>query len=95
MVCAAYSCPRLRNEAFFPETLDQQLEEATREFINNPERNIIEEGRVQLSKLFSWYKGDFTKGRTLLEFIEQYAETKPNTNAKVSYLEYDWSLNEQ
>jgi len=95
VVCAAYSCPKLRNEAYIPEILDQQLDDAARNFINNPENNIIHMNEVQLSKLFSWYKGDFTKSGDLLDFISKYSDIKPQPNAKINYLDYDWSLNEQ
>ena len=41
IVCASTSCPRLRREAYVPERLEQQLDEAARGFINDPARNRI------------------------------------------------------
>jgi len=95
VICAAHSCPQLRNEAYTAKNLEQQLGEDARNFINDPSRNKIQTDKVQLSKLFSWYKGDFTKGMNLAEYVSQYAEVPVNDDARVSFLEYDWSLNEQ
>lgn len=96
LVCAARSCPELRNEAYTGEKLDQQLEEEAIAFINNPTRNKIRKEEVQLSKYFTWYGGDFeANGQGIIDFINQYSNTQIFKNADISYLEYDWSLNEQ
>lgn len=94
--CASYSCPKLLNEAFCAEHLDQQLDKATKSFINNPEKNNIKEDRVEISKLLSWYWGDFKKKyNSRIEFINKYSATQVNEDAEVDYLDYNWSLNEQ
>ena len=36
--CASFSCPRLQNFAFTGAKLEEQLEEAAREFVNDPEK---------------------------------------------------------
>jgi hypothetical protein len=33
--CASFSCPPLRNEAYLPEILDEQMDESTSSFIND------------------------------------------------------------
>lgn len=91
--CASYSCPVLLNKAFEPNNLDQQLTNVTKLFINDKKRNKIGKEHVELSKIFDWFKGDFTKGQSLLTFINIYSEVKINTNANVSYLKYNWNLN--
>ena len=93
--CASYSCPLLRNEAFVADKLDQQLDEQTRKFINDPTRNKITSKKAQLSKLFSWYTGDFTKNSTLKEYIAKYADAEVTKSTKISYLDYRWELNSQ
>ncbi len=93
--CASYSCPVLRNEAYVASKLDAQLEEQTMSFINDPLRNRISTKRAEISKLFDWYKGDFTKNGSLSEFINQYASTKIVKGTKVSHLDYNWQLNKQ
>lgn len=93
--CASVSCPRLRNEAFTADKLEEQLTDQARYFLSNPGKNKISEaGNAELSKIFSWFKGDFTKSGTLIEFINQYSEVKLDPKANLSYLDYDWTLNE-
>ncbi|NET31981.1 MAG: DUF547 domain-containing protein [Cyanothece sp. SIO1E1] len=61
LVCAALSCPQLRNEPFVGERLDEQLDDQTRRFLASPQGLEIdrEAGVVRLSKIFDWYKDDW------------------------------------
>jgi len=93
IVCASFSCPKLLNTAFIPKTLEQQLQAQTVDFINDPVRNRITADKLQLSSIFNWFKGDFTKKGTLVQFVARYAKVKVSDKAKVTYLDYDWSLN--
>ncbi len=93
--CASVSCPKLQNRAFMANKLDEQLDEAAREFLDDESRNKLSENEVQLSKIFTWYKGDFTDDTSLIGYINQYAPIKVNENADVDYLDYDWGLNKQ
>lgn len=96
LVCAAVSCPKLQNRAFLPEKLDEQLTKAAEEFLSNPTKNEIKnENKAKLSKLFNWYGGDFKKNGTLIEYINKYAPTQLSKNAKIDWMDYNWSLNEQ
>lgn len=92
--CASVSCPPLQNEAFKAEKLDAQLEKAATEFINNPKYNKISKDKADVSQIFSWFKGDFTKKGSLIDYLNKYSKVKINSNAKVSNLKYDWALNE-
>lgn len=92
--CASVSCPPLLNEAFEASTIDAQLDKMANRFINDSSRNKITPGAVQLSSIFSWFKGDFTKNSSLIDFLNKYSKTKINPNAKISFLDYDWNLNE-
>ena len=91
--CASISCPKLRNEAFTAENLEAQLEAQAFHFINNPSNNIITQEKVQLSKIFEWFKSDFAKEKTLFQYLENYLSYTINENAKVEYIDYDWNLN--
>jgi hypothetical protein len=45
--------------------------------------------------IFNWYAMDFNKdGKTVRDFVNGYATVKIQKTAKLSYLDYDWSLNE-
>ncbi|MEJ7691548.1 DUF547 domain-containing protein [Daejeonella sp.] len=95
LVCAAMSCPRLRNEAYAGAKLNAQLETAGKDFLNDKAKNSITADKAELSKYFTWYGGDFTKNGSLVDFINKYSKTQINSNTKISYLDYSWSLNEQ
>ena len=92
--CASVSCPPLLNEAFVVANLENQLTRVATTFINDPTRYKISSQSAQLSPIFSWFKGDFTKKGTLIEFLNRYAKVKLSPNARVTFMEYNWNLNE-
>jgi len=61
LVCAAISCPPLRNEPYLAEGLDTQLNDQTIKFANSPYGFKLdrEDKRVYLSSIFKWYGQDF------------------------------------
>ena len=94
--CASFSCPKLQPQAYMEETLEAQLERATRDFINDSSRNDLSNGQARLSRIFKWYQKDFsTGGTTLIGFINRYLDEPLPAATRVSYLPYDWSLNEK
>ena len=87
LVCAAISCPVLRQEPYTGEKLDAQLDEQTRRFLASPHGLRIDrqENRVYISSIFKWFgkdwkptygvEGKFTGNaneRAVLNFISQY-----------------------
>jgi hypothetical protein len=88
--CAAKSCPPLHNRAFLPGTLSDQLDARSRAFVNS-KSNVLAANEVKVSKIFDWYKEDFPN---LINFLNSYSKVKINPGAKVSYMEYNWKLNE-
>ncbi|SNY94515.1 Protein of unknown function, DUF547 [Flagellimonas pacifica] len=92
--CASYSCPKLLNVAFTPQSMERLLSKTAVDFVNDKTKNRIEGGKAHLSKIFKWYKGDFTEKTSLLEYINTYLQNPVNKSTKVEYLDYDWSLNE-
>ena len=59
LVCAAISCPYLRQEPFTGENLDAQLDDQVRIFISRPEAFEIDRANneVRLSAIFDWIGG--------------------------------------
>lgn len=59
--CASHSCPQLMNRAYRSQTLEKDLDEAARDFVNDPTRNRIDvrNRKVELSKIFDWFGDDF------------------------------------
>jgi len=94
IVCASYSCPKLQNEAFTAEKLDQQLTEATKEFLADKNRNEISENSITISKIFDWFSKDFTKNGSLIDFLNLYTKVNISPNAKKRYKDYNWALND-
>ena len=92
--CASVSCPKLRNEAYEAVKINAQLDDQAKAFINNPQKNIIKSNEVQLSKIFSWFEGDFESQNGLIPFINRFSEITISKEAKIDYLPYNWSLNE-
>ena len=95
IVCASYSCPKLRNEAFTGDKVEAQLKDQAMNFINDPKRNIIQKDKIKLSKIFKWFNRDFTKNESLISFLNQYSEVKIDKDATIGYMKYNWSLNEK
>ncbi len=93
--CASYSCPKLKNEAYTAANLETQLEQAIIDFVTDPKRNIISAKKVELSKIFKWFKKDFTQNKTLIAYINTYTSEELTSKTKIDYLDYNWSLNEK
>lgn len=92
--CASFSCPKLNNKAYTADNVESELESLMKEFVNDANKNKITASKLELSEIFNWFKDDFTKKGTLIEFLNKYANTKINSNASISNMKYNWSLNE-
>jgi hypothetical protein len=96
LVCASISCPRLRNEAYTAAKLDAQLDDQGRDFLNDPTKNKPGKDAAQLSSYFKWYSGDWKdNGQSVVKWVNRYANTKITDQTSISYLDYNWNLNEQ
>ncbi len=93
--CGSESCPVLRPWEWNEEDLDQ----AARDFVNNPQNVSVEDDKLMVSTIFKWYKKDFPSD--LNSYLQQYADPDlladlQNAHERsypVKYREYDWSLN--
>lgn len=97
--CASFSCPNLRRQPFDGADLDKQLNDAAKDYINNPRGAKIKNGALHLSKIYSWYKKDFgTSNSALIAHIKRYAEQPLRDQLKSSIsiagYNYDWKLND-
>lgn len=95
LVCGALGCPPLISQAYYPNTLEAQLEIQTKIAINGSFIRVnTKKKRVEVSQIMEWYKGDFTQnGMSEIDFINNYRTEKIDKNFKISYFPYDWSLN--
>ncbi|MBW4485803.1 MAG: DUF547 domain-containing protein [Tildeniella torsiva UHER 1998/13D] len=100
LVCASGGCPILRNEAYWPDIVEAQLETDAHRFIHNPDkvRYDSETGVLYCSKIFKWYGEDFLRvAPSVPDYIGTYLSPNPPLSArtKIRYLTYDWNLNDQ
>jgi len=96
--CASKSCPPLISEPYRGNVLDQQLDTATRDFLNDSTYNYLKGNTLYVSRLFKWYGEDFPGG--VVPFFLTYAMgglkkqlEQRRDRVRVKYLDYDWSLN--
>jgi hypothetical protein len=99
--CASIGCPMLREEAYVAARLDRQLEEQAVRFLSDHSRNRFSNGRLELSKIFDWFKEDFgVREKFLARFAPALADSADGQRAVVegraplSFLDYDWTLND-
>ncbi len=92
LVCAALSCPMLRNEPYTGDNLDAQLEDQSARFMAGDTRFRIDRkaGIVRLSAIFDWFGGDFVsrygtgdpagkrseKTQAVINFVSRYVENE-------------------
>jgi hypothetical protein len=100
LYCACRSSPPLR--AFGGGMLDEQLEQATEEYLRREVRVQQQGGLVFLPRQFYWYAADFGDERDALAFAlsrleEDMADMVDRRRGKVKirYADFDWRLNER
>ena len=96
--CASKGCPPLWKEPFSGSRLNDQLDAAARNFVNDPRFNRLDGDTLFVSRIFKWFNKDFNDD--VIGFFEQHAagELKRTlkthrSSLKIKYLDYDWSLN--
>jgi len=97
--CAALSCPPLAAGAFLPSQLNSQLDAATKSALQKSRWLKIENGQLQVTKIFDWYSDDFVKDSgSVQQFIYKYLpslqrEVKEK-RLKLEFMSYNWQLND-
>ncbi len=102
IVCASVSCPPLRREAYRADRLDEQLDDQMRTWLANPKVGAsVEDGgkTLRVSYIFKLFTEDFERDAgSLRGFLDRYLpedlKARAQPNAKIRYLDYDWSLND-
>ena len=94
LVCAAVSCPPIANFAYMPDKLEEQIEARTKAAINDESFIRYDDftGKAEISKIFEWYVDDFKPN--VKKFINQYKTGGFADDTKISYYNYDWTLND-
>jgi len=108
--CGSKSCPPHWRETADPDRLDAQLAEAEARILQNTRFVRLDgsAGIIELNKIFDWYSGDFAASAkspagnpaTVVDYLKAHMPElyRPLLEGrkvwKVTYLEYDWGLNE-
>ena len=103
LVCAAVSCPPLRQEAYIGTHLNDQLNDQARRFLlHSPEKNRVDiaDNAVYLTRVFDWYAGDFGKNDAeIVRYLARFFPPGPERTflaagkARIRFTDYDWTLN--
>jgi hypothetical protein len=104
IVCASIGCPPLLNEAYMADRLEEQLSANTRAFFGAPAKFRYDAGKqtIFVSPILKWFAEDFGANQAeRLRRIAPYLPDEPARRlatsgaARISYLEYDWGLNDR
>jgi hypothetical protein len=102
IICASKSCPFLRSEAYAAASLDAQLDDQARLFVNDASRNRFDKTTrtARLSEIFKWFDEDFrASAGSTQKYIARYvadpevAQGLAADGYRVEWIDYDWSLN--
>lgn len=99
--CASVGCPMLREEAYVAARLEAQLEAQARRFLSDRSRNRLREERLEVSKIFDWFKEDFEPRAAYFARYAEVLSDDPKGRSAIAggrlalrFLDYDWSLND-
>ncbi|MGF1475782.1 MAG: DUF547 domain-containing protein [Geminicoccaceae bacterium] len=98
--CAAAGCPNLAKTAFQADTLEDQMNEAARAYVNDPRGVLMtDDGELVLSSIYNWFRSDFGGSEAaVLEHIRGFADPDLSERlagvTSVDEYAYDWSLND-
>jgi hypothetical protein len=104
IVCASVGCPRLLNEAYAPDRLNEQLTANARAFFADASKfhYDVQQRTIAVSPILDWFSEDF--GSTKAERLRRIATYLPDASARqlaesgdaaIQFLDYDWNLNDQ
>ena len=98
--CASYGCPNLQDKAWEGSTLNEDLTQAAKDYVNHPRGlTVLSNGKLQVSKIYKWFDEDFGGSQNgVIAHLKQYADEDLKKAldgaSKISKFTYDWSLNE-
>ena len=96
--CASIGCPDLMGRAWRGETLEADLEDGARAYINHPRGVTATEDGLAVSRIYKWFEEDFGGSEEgviahLLIYADPDLAQTINSNPQIESYVYDWSLN--
>jgi len=87
--CGAESCPAIR--AYEPEQIDEQLDLATRSYLDATVAYDATENVVRVPRVFRWFRGDFGGSEGIRAFLRAYDVIPEGASPAIRHLAWDWS----
>ena len=87
--CGAASCPAVR--AYEPERVDEQLDLATRAYLDATVEYDAASGVVRVPRVFLWFRGDFGGRSGIRAFLREYDVIPSTVSPTIRHLSWDWS----
>ncbi len=96
--CMSVSCPRLPREVFTAEKLEAQLDREAKLFFNEPRNVAVDDATktIKVSEILKFYTEDFlAQAPSLPAYINRYRDVKVPEEYRVTFFDYDWTINRQ
>lgn len=96
--CAALGCPSLAREPYTAAGMDAMLDAAARAYVNHSRGARVQDGRLHVSSIYTWFAADFGGADGVIAHLRRYAE--PDLAARLKGIDrisgdaYDWRLND-
>jgi hypothetical protein len=88
--CGAKSCPPI---AFYkPEQLDQQLDMATKAYLQDEAKYYERDNTVALPAIMGWFRADFGGKNKMIDLLHILQIVPKEKRPYVKFKEYNWSL---
>ena len=87
--CGAESCPPIR--AYEPERVDDQLDAATRSYLDGTVAYDPDAGTVAVPRVFLWFRGDFGGRSGIRKFLRRYDAVPADATPTIRYRSWDWA----
>jgi hypothetical protein len=87
--CGAESCPAIR--AYTPGEVDDQLDLATRAYLDATVEYDPDAGRVQVPRVMRWFRADFGGRDGIYEFLGRHGAIPADATPSIRYRTWDWS----
>jgi hypothetical protein len=87
--CGARSCPAVTY--YRPETLDTQLDRATRAYLASETNYDRNKNIIYLPEMFSWYRADFGYEKGTRKMLRHYGIIRGDEKPEIRFKEFDWT----
>ncbi|MDF1696897.1 MAG: DUF547 domain-containing protein [Saprospiraceae bacterium] len=94
LVCGAKDCPKLWDKSYKADIIEEQLENRSREVLNDPIFLKETDRGIGLSEIFKWNRFEFDGKKGAIRFINGFRNEQINLDSDTYYYDYDWTLND-